>query len=140
MSCYKPPRWLERIVEAVLPADLSGQGTLGDLAEEFERRALRSPMRARAWYAGQTASILRCRVLTRDGADRAFSGSHLLMDLRWSFRSIVKNPGFALGVVAVLGLGLGANAAVYSVVDGTFRNTRWWRAPDATVADRKRGA
>jgi predicted permease len=134
MSGYKPPRWLERIVEAVLPADLAGHGTLGDLAEEFERRALRSPMRARVWYAGQTASVLWARVLTRDGADRALSGSHLLMDLRWSFRSIVKNPGFSIGVIAVLGLGLGANAAVYSVVDGTFRNTSWWRAPDATVA------
>ncbi len=134
MSGYKPPRWLERIVERVLPADLPGQGTLGDLAEEFERRALRSPMRARVWYAGQTASILRFRVFTRDGAGRALSGSHLLMDLRWSFRSIAKNPGFSVGVIAVLGLGLGANAAVYSVVDGTFRNTSWWRNPDAAVA------
>ncbi len=134
MSGYKPPRWLERIVERVLPANLAGQGTLGDLAEEFERRALRSPMRARSWYAGQTASILRCRVFTRDGARRALTGSHLWMDLRWSFRSIIKNPAFSVGVVAVLGLGLGANAAVYSVVDGTFRNTSWWRNPDASIA------
>ena len=47
MSGYKPPRWLERILERSLPANLAGHGTLGDLAEEFERRALRSPMRAR---------------------------------------------------------------------------------------------
>jgi predicted permease len=134
MSGYKPPRWLERIVERVLPPDLAGQGTLGDLAEEFERRALRSPLWARLWYAGQTASILKSRVLTRDGADRAFGSSQLWMDLRWSFRSIRKNPVFAFAVVAVLGLGLGANAAVFSVVDGTFRNTSWWRDPDATVA------
>jgi predicted permease len=37
-------------------------------------------------------------------------------------------------VVAVLGLGLGANAAVFSVLDGTFRNTSWWREPDRAVA------
>ena len=134
MSGSRPPRWLERIVEAMLPADLSGQGTLGDMAEEFQRRALRSSMRAIAWYAGQTASIVRCRVLTRGVANRALGGSRLWMDLRWSFRSMVKNPAFSVGVIAVLGMGLGANAAVYSVVDGTFRNTSWWRDPAVTVA------
>ncbi len=56
------------------------------------------------------------------------------MDVRWAFRLILKHPGFALGVVAVLGLGLGANVAVYSVVDGTFRNTSWWNAPDRTLS------
>lgn len=134
MSGYTPPRWLERILERVLSAGLSGQGTLGDLAEEFERRALRSPMRAKVWYAGQTASLLTREVLTRRGADRAFASADLVMDLRWSFRSILKNPVFAFGVIAVLGLGLGANVAVFSVVDGTFRNTSWWRDADATVA------
>ncbi len=56
------------------------------------------------------------------------------MDLRWSFRSILKHPGFSLGVVAVLGLGLGATVAVFSVVDGTVRSTSWWSDADATVA------
>jgi predicted permease len=55
------------------------------------------------------------------------------MDVRWAFRLILKHPGFAVGVVAVLGLGLGANVAVYSVVYGTFRNTSWWDEPDRTL-------
>jgi putative ABC transport system permease protein len=134
MSGYKPPRWLERMLERVLPEDLSGQGTLGDLAEEFERRALRSPLRARVWYARQTASILRVHLMTPDGADRTFGRADLVMDLRWSVRSILKNPGFAFGVIVVLGLGLGATAAVFSVVAGTLRNTSWWSDGDATVA------
>ncbi len=134
MSGYNPPRWLERILERVLPAGLSGQGTLGDLAEEFERIALRSPLRARVWYAGQTASLGTRALLTGRRADSAFGRADLLMDLRWSLRSILKNPVFSFGVVAVLGVGLGANAAVFSVVDGTFRNTSWWRDADATVA------
>ena len=46
MSGYRPPRWLERVLEWSLPVGLSGQGTLGDLAEDFERRALESPYRA----------------------------------------------------------------------------------------------
>lgn len=41
MSGYTPPRWLERIVEWALPAGLSGQSALGDLAGQSVFR--RSP-------------------------------------------------------------------------------------------------
>jgi predicted permease len=134
MSGHRPPALLERLLEWVLPAGLSGQGTLGDLAEEFERRALESPLRARLWYLGQTVSLVAYRILT-GGTEGATAGnSDTLMDLRWSFRVILKHPGFALGVVGVLGLGLGANAAVFSVVDGTFRNASWWSEPDRTAS------
>jgi predicted permease len=134
MSGYRPPRWLERLLEWALPPGLSGQSALGDLAEGFERRALVSPMRARLWYAGQTASIVTYRVFTGSGVESSGSDSYLFMDLKWSLRSVFRHPGFAIGVVTVLGLGIGANTAVYSVVDGTVRNTSWWSEPDQTVA------
>lgn len=134
MSGYNPPSWLERIILRALPAGLSAQSTLGDLAEDFERRALKSPARARLWYAAQTSSIVLYRVFTGSGDEKSTGDSDLLMDLRWSIRSVFKHPGFSFGLVAVLGLGLGANAAVYSVVDGTLRNTSWWAEPDAAVA------
>ncbi len=134
MSGYQPPRWLERLLEWAVPAGLSGQGTLGDLAEAFERRALDSPFRARVWYAAQTVSVVGYRVFSRGESQRSRGDLDLLLDIRWSFRSIIKHPGFALGIVAVLGLGLGANVAVFSVVDGTLRNTNWWSDADATVA------
>ncbi|MEJ2203739.1 MAG: ABC transporter permease [Gemmatimonadota bacterium] len=133
MRAVKPPRWLEGIAERALPGGLSGRAALGDLAEEFQRRAVASRLRARMWYAAQTASIVAYRIFTGSGADSQDSGSDLLMDVRWAFRLILKHPGFALGVVAVLGTGLGANVAVYSVVDGTFRNTSWWEEPDRTL-------
>ncbi|MDA0312396.1 MAG: hypothetical protein O2992_09810 [Gemmatimonadetes bacterium] len=134
MSSYRPPRFLERILEWALPTGLSGQGTLGDLGEEFERRALVSPLSARLWYAGQTASLVTYRVFTGNGTESAGGSSALLMDLRWSFRTILKHPGFSLGVVGVLGLGLGANTAVFSVADGTLQNTSYSNDPDRTVA------
>ncbi len=130
----RPPRWLERVLERVLPGGLSGQSTLGDLSEEFRRRARTSPLRARLWYALQTGSIVAYRLFGGRGADAPALDSDIVMDLRWSLRLILKHPGFAVGVIAVLGLGLGANAAVFSVVDGTFRNTSWWSAPDRTVS------
>lgn len=134
MSDHHPPRWLERVLEWALPEGLSGQSTLGDLTEEFGRRALESPLRARLWYAAQTGSIVLYRVFTGSGSDSSAGNSDLLMDLRWSLRSVLRHPGFSFGVVAVLGLGLGANVAVFSVVDGTLRNSSWWSEPDRTVA------
>ena len=138
MSGHRPPRWLERVLERALPSGLAGQGALGDLAEGFERRALNSPVWARLWYAGQTASIVTYRMLTGEGIPST-SSSNLLMDVRWTLRSILRNPVFSFGVVAALGLGLGANAAVFSVVDGTFRNTSWWSDAESTVAIRPGG-
>ncbi len=133
MSGARPPKLLERLLEWVLPTGLSGQSTLGDLAEGFEQRACTSPVRARIWYATQTASLMAYRVFSR-GGDSALGGSDLVTDFRWSARTIAKHPGFSIGVVAVLGLGLGANTAVFSVVDGTLRNSSWWSDPDATVS------
>jgi putative ABC transport system permease protein len=41
-------------------------------------------------------------------------------DLRYSFRSLRRNPGFTAAAVLVLGLGLGASTAVFSVVDAVL--------------------
>jgi len=41
----------------------------------------------------------------------------LVLDVRYSIRGLVKSWGFALGTGAVLGLGLGASVAIFSVVN-----------------------
>ncbi len=49
---------------------------------------------------------------------------HLHQDLGYAIRGLVRTPGFTVMVLLTLGLGVGANAAVFSVLDRVF-----WEAP-----------
>jgi putative ABC transport system permease protein len=46
--------------------------------------------------------------------------SHLGQDLRYAFRSTVASPGFSAMVALTLALGIGANTALFTVVDAVM--------------------
>lgn len=57
-----------------------------------------------------------------------------LKDLRYAFRAVRKNPGFTAIVVSSLALGIGANTAIFTLIDAVMLRSLPVRLPDELVS------
>ena len=138
-----PARWL---LERSLP-EVDRAQVLRDMDELFAIRAARDGERAaRRWYLRQGLNFgvrmlaerargvvgrpsLTLRVEDQGGVRRSMGTANgrgvefmngILQDLSFAARTLMKSPGYSLVVIGTLGLGIGANSAVFSVINGVL--------------------
>jgi putative ABC transport system permease protein len=66
--------------------------------------------------------------------------SGIFQDIRYAFRQLLKSPGFAVVAVLTLALGIGANTAIYSLLDQALLRTLPVKDPGGLVQMRYTGS
>jgi len=99
---------------------------VGDLEEEFATRSGDSRLAARAWFWWQTMRCLvappavrpHTRQLERLRGDSTMRS--LIADVRYALRVMSRTPSFAVAVIGVMALSIGANTAIFSIVNAVL--------------------
>jgi len=122
------PRFAGALLRWLLPRD-EAESIAGDLEEMMPRA--RHPRR---WYLQQVLSILLARSLealrTRASTDPKRFTMAFRQDLAYAFRSLRREPVFALTAVVMLAVGIGANVAMFSLLNAVLLKPLPFAEPD----------
>jgi len=151
-STARPPSLPRLVLRLALPRGAAREAITGDLDDEFAHFAReRSVDWARAWYRRQSRGVVLHYALRRRlgmpaggraphsgrrGVPDSSSGNRLdslLMDLKFALRGLRRDRGFAAVAILTLTIGIGANTAIFSVIDGVLLRPLPYSDPESLV-------
>jgi putative ABC transport system permease protein len=133
-----PPRLAVWLLTRRLPAEWC-DFIVGDLEEEFSTRRGESPVAAKAWFWWQTMRCLlapppvRPTPLPIESSAGDSRMRTVLSDLRYAVRLLSRTPSFAVAVVGVLALGIGASTTIFSIVNAVLLRPLPFEEPERLV-------
>lgn len=137
------PRWLESLTRRLVPADRV-EDVLGDLEEVRHRHQARRGRLLGALLAGvDTLELVltlllhrRQRVVRQESTTSTFAGTameSILQDLRFGLKLLGRERAFSLTVLLTLGVCIGANVAIYGVIQSILLRPLPFQEPDRLV-------
>ena len=100
-------------------------------AAKLEKQGL-SPDAARTQARRAFGGVERVREEVRDSRRTSWIDT-LTRNIPYARRTLARNPGYAIAVLATLGLGIGANTAMFSVIDGVLLKPLPYEGSDRLV-------